>query len=428
MAEQMAASPDDEPAAVAPGPRDKGLMEAIHAASPGGAPAVEPDIAPPQRAAVGPGAFITSWKNFIWVLVIVAALAYGWKVTQVDFVGLVVNLPKAERIFTGLIQPDVVARVNSTESASAPLQVGAAGTTPSTASAAGGTLTVSPGSVQVGQPLTITLSGVRPDGDLTLSLVDAQGTARPIRRNEKLDASGNYTLTFPIPGSVTPGAYTVRADMAWSTGSWRVTDTFLLALDKMVETIFLALMGTFFALIVSVPLSFLGARNLMQGSKVGWAIYSGVRTLFNVLRSIETLILAVIMAVVVGLGPFAGVMAIVIHSIGAMGKLYSESIESIDPGPIEAITATGANRLQVVLFAVLPQVVPQFLSFTMYRWDINVRLSTVIGLVGGGGIGYVLIQHINLLQWNQAATCLWLIGIIVIAMDYASARIRHNLI
>ena len=81
-----------------------------------------------------------------------------------------------------------------------------------------------------------------------------------------------------------------------------------------------------------------------------------------------------------------------------------------------------------MLFAVLPQVVPQFLSFTMYRWDINVRLSTVIGLVGGGGIGYVLIQYINLLQWHQAATCLWLIGIIVIAMDYASARIRHNLI
>lgn len=391
------------------------------------APTVQPGAVPPRRAA-GPGAFLTSWKNFLGLLILVAALAYGWKVTQVDFVSLVVNLPKAERIFTGLIQPDVVARVNSTESASAPLQVGAADTTPSTAPAAGGTLTVSPGAVEVGQPLTISLSGTRPDGDLTLSLVDAQGNARPIRRGEKLDASGNYSLTFPIPGSVAPGAYTVRADMAWSTGSWQITDTFWLALDKMVETVFLALMGTFFALVVSVPLSFLGARNLMHGTRVGESIYYVVRTLFNVLRSIEAMILAVIMAVVVGLGPFAGVMAIVIHSIGAMGKLYSESIESIDPGPIEAITATGANRLQVILFAVLPQVVPQFLSFTMYRWDINVRLSTVIGLVGGGGIGYVLIQYINLLQWNQAATCLWLIGIVVILMDYASARFRHSLI
>jgi phosphonate transport system permease protein len=396
--------------------------------SPDTAPAVESSAAPPPRSAAGPGAFITSWKNFLWILVIVAALAYGWKVTQVDFVALIVNLPKAERIFTGLIQPDVVASVNDTAQASAPLRVGTAGGAPTSASAAGGTLTVSPGSVTTGQQVTITLSGLRPDGDLSLQLVDAQGNARPIRRGEKIDASGGYTLTFAVPASVTPGAYMVRADLAYSTGSWRITDTFVIALDKMIETIFLALMGTFFALVVSVPLSFLGARNLMQGSRAGWTTYYAVRTLFNVLRSIETLILAVVMAVVVGLGPFAGVMAIVIHSIGAMGKLYSESIESIDPGPIEAITATGANRLQVVLFAVLPQVVPQFLSFTMYRWDINVRLSTVIGLVGGGGIGYVLIQYINLLQWNQAATCLWLIGIIVIAMDYASARIRHSLI
>jgi phosphonate transport system permease protein len=185
-------------------------------------------------------------------------------------------------------------------------------------------------------------------------------------------------------------------------------------------------MGTTFALLVSVPLSFLGARNLMAGSRLGWTLYYATRTLFNILRSIEALILAIIMAVVVGIGPFAGVMALVVHSIGAMGKLYSESIESIDPGPIEAITATGANRLQVILFAVVPQVIPQFISFTMYRWDINVRLSTVIGLVGGGGIGFLLTQYIQLLQWNQAGTALWLIGITVMTMDYASAIIRER--
>jgi phosphonate transport system permease protein len=399
------------------------------AAAPDPASTVPQRPAAVQPRAAGPGAFLTSWKNFLGILIVVAALAYGWKVTQVDFVGLIVNLPKAERIFTGLIQPDVVARVNDTATGSTALQVGGAGGgQPTTASVAGGTLTVSPGAIKSGDQLTIALSGSRPDADLTIQLVDAQGNARPIRRGEKTDASGAYSLTFPVPASVTAGTYQVRADLAWGTGAWKITDTFLIALDKMIETIFLALMGTFFALVVSVPLSFLGARNLMQGTRGGWAIYYAVRTLFNVLRSIETLILAVIMAVVVGLGPFAGVMAIVIHSIGAMGKLYSESIESIDPGPIEAITATGANRLQVVLFAVLPQVIPQFLSFTMYRWDINVRLSTVIGLVGGGGIGFLLIQYINLLQWNQAATCLWLIGIIVIAMDYASASFRHRLI
>jgi phosphonate transport system permease protein len=396
---------------------------------PAGASPRAPDPATLRRA-VGPGAFITSWRNFLFIIIGLAALAYGWRVTQVDFVSLVVNLPKSERIFTGLMQPDVVARVTETSTVQAPLQVGgvAAGQPSTSDIPGGGTLMVSPSPVQPGAQLSIAVSGARANSDLTLLLVDTQGTARPIRRNEKTDAGGNYALTFALPPSVSTGEYQVKAEVATATGAWRFSETFLTALDKMIETIFLALMGTFFALLVSIPLSFLGARNLMQGSKLGWSIYYCVRMIFNVLRSIETLILAVVMAVVVGLGPFAGVMAIVIHSIGAMGKLYSESIESIDPGPIEAITATGANRLQVVLYAVLPQVVPQFLSFTMYRWDINVRLSTVIGLVGGGGIGFILIQHINLLQWNQAATALWLIGIVVITMDYASAIIREKLV
>jgi phosphonate transport system permease protein len=166
----------------------------------------------------------------------------------------------------------------------------------------------------------------------------------------------------------------------------------------------------------------------MEGSWLGMAVYYLVRTLFNVGRSIEVLILAVIMAVVVGIGPFAGVMAIVLHSIGANGKLYSEAIESIDPGPLEAITATGASRLQTILYGVVPQVIPQFLAFTIYRWDIDVRMSTVIGLVGGGGIGFLLIQYINLLQWSQAATAIWLIAIVVMAMDYTSAAIRERIV
>jgi phosphonate transport system permease protein len=399
--------------------------------TPGQAPSADRrNAGPTGYGKVGPAAFITSWRNFIFVIIALAALAYGWRVTQVDFVALVVNLPKSERIFTGLMQPDVVTRVVEATSIQAPLQVGGvAADQPSTASLPdGGTLTISPSPVQPGAELTIAVTGAQPNSDVTLLLVDGTNNARPIRRNEKTDAGGSYTLAFPLPLSVSPGAYQVKADLSTPTGAWRPSETFLISLDKMIETIFLALMGTFFALLVSIPLSFLGARNLMGNSTAGWATYYAVRTLFNVLRSIETLILAVIMAVVVGLGPFAGVMAIVIHSIGAMGKLYSESIESIDPGPIEAITATGANRLQVVLFAVLPQVVPQFLSFTMYRWDINVRLSTVIGLVGGGGIGFILIQYINLLQWNQAATALWLIGIVVITMDYASAIIREKLV
>jgi phosphonate transport system permease protein len=166
----------------------------------------------------------------------------------------------------------------------------------------------------------------------------------------------------------------------------------------------------------------------MAGSALGQAVYWVVRVIFTITRSVEVLILGVIMVVIVGIGSYAGVLAIVVHSIGSLGKLYSESIESIEPGPVEAITASGANRLQTVLFGVVPQIVPEFLAVTIFWWDHNVRMSTVLGLVGGGGVGYLLIQYMNLLQFNQAATVLWLVIIVVTIMDYASALIRARLV
>jgi phosphonate transport system permease protein len=130
----------------------------------------------------------------------------------------------------------------------------------------------------------------------------------------------------------------------------------------------------------------------------------------------------------VGIGPFAGVLALAVHSVASLGKLYSEAIESIDPGPIEAITATGAGRLQTIVFAIIPQFIPQFISFTLYRWDVNVRMSTIIGFVGGGGIGFLLTQYIQLLDWAKAGTAIWAIAIVVIVIDLASARIRQAVI
>ena len=157
-------------------------------------------------------------------------------------------------------------------------------------------------------------------------------------------------------------------------------------------------------------------------------LYNVTRAVLTVLRSVEVLIFAVIAVAAVGIGPFAGVIALAIHGIGAVGKLYSEAIESIEHGPIEAVRSTGANEFQVVVFGVIPQVVPQFIAFTLYRWDINVRMATVIGLVGGGGIGHQLIQYMNLLQWRQAATSIWMIAGVVMLMDYASAVIREKII
>lgn len=187
--------------------------------------------------------------------------------------------------------------------------------------------------------------------------------------------------------------------------------------------------GRIGAILLGVGGAYMGYRNGPRGEvTVGNIIYATVRVLMNIIRSIEPLILAIVGIIWVGPGPFAGFIALTAHTIAALGKLYSEAIESIDPGPIEALQATGANRLQTIVYAILPQVFPPFVSFTIYRWDINVRLSTIIGLVGGGGIGFLLIQWIRLFQYQQAGIAVWLITITVAALDFASAEIRERFV
>jgi phosphonate transport system permease protein len=388
-------------------------------------PDTRPDIQPLTRGRPDPRAKLIRLVVVLGSFVILVA---GWRVVGIDIPKLIMGLPAAQHILVGLVTPDLVKRETVTTELQAPFVVGTASDQPSVASDRGATFTITPGGVTGGQEVTFAGTGLAPNAPGTLTLdISAAGRGQKISDIET-DALGEFILTFEWPARIAAGEYRVTLVTNAPTGRILPSDVLMLSLSRMVETILLALMGTVFGVLISVPLSFLGARNLMQGSALGMAIYYVVRTIFNIGRAIEVLILAVIMAVVVGIGPFAGMMAIVLHSIGAMGKLYSEAIESIDSGPIEAVTATGANRFQTVVFAVVPQVVPQFLSFTMYRWDINVRMSTVVGLVGGGGIGFLLIQYINLLQWSQAATALWLIAITVMVMDYASAAARARLV
>jgi phosphonate transport system permease protein len=153
-----------------------------------------------------------------------------------------------------------------------------------------------------------------------------------------------------------------------------------------------------------------------------------MRFFMNVTRSIEPFVWALIFVTWFRLGPFPGMVALMVHSIAALGKLYSEQIEGIDPGPLEAVRATGANELQTIVYAVVPQIIPPFISFTIYRWDINVRMSTIIGFAGGGGIGFVLQQSTNLLQYRQASVMMIAIAIVVGSLDYASAEIRKRFI
>ena len=232
---------------------------------------------------------------------------------------------------------------------------------------------------------------------------------------------GELIVGFPKMGHIAAGL--LQPDL-WQEG--RPSPTLTHSLKLIVDTLYMALIGTVLPIPVTMVLSVVGARNLTSGNWLTRSLYAVSRSIMNLLRSIEVIIIAVMMTVAVGIGPFAGVLALAIHGIGAQGKLYSEAIEDIDPGPVEAITATGATWLQRVIYGVLPQVMPQFIAFTMYRWDINVRMATVIGLVGGGGIGYTLYQYINTLQWRQAGTAIWLISIAVILMDWASAVVREK--
>ncbi len=197
------------------------------------------------------------------------------------------------------------------------------------------------------------------------------------------------------------------------------------ALFATIETIYIALLATLISIPLTLLLSFFTARNLMKGNKISFAVYYILRIILNFIRSIEPLIWAIIFSVWVGIGPFAGMIALLVHTIASNAKLYSEAIENIEEGPMEAITATGANKIQVVWYAVVPQIVLPFLSFTIYRWDINVRMATVIGLVGGGGIGTMLMQYQGLARWHEVGLIVLMIAFVVWVMDYISAKIRE---
>lgn len=198
------------------------------------------------------------------------------------------------------------------------------------------------------------------------------------------------------------------------------------AVLNVIETIFMAFMATSLAIPFAFVLSFLCAKNIMK-SPTGYVVYMTLRTVLNVVRSIEGLVWAIIFSVWVGIGPFAGMLALMVHSIASLAKQYSEMVETVNEGPIEGISSTGASKLQVIWFAIVPQVILPYISFTVYRWDINVRMATIIGLVGGGGIGTMLVQFQGQAMWPEVGCIILVIAVVVWAMDQASALIREAL-
>ncbi|SEN52129.1 phosphonate transport system permease protein [Pseudomonas sp. ok272] len=190
-----------------------------------------------------------------------------------------------------------------------------------------------------------------------------------------------------------------------------------------VETLQIALWGTLLGVVLAVPLAFLAARNL-HGNR--W-LYAGTRQLLNVIRSINELILALVFVSAVGLGPFPGVLALALHGVGMLGKFFADSIEEIDQGPIEALQATGARPLQVIVFGVLPQVITAWIAVLLYRFEVNLRSATVLGMVGAGGLGFELVGSLKLFRYQETATCILVITVMVVLADLVSSHLRRRI-
>jgi len=188
-----------------------------------------------------------------------------------------------------------------------------------------------------------------------------------------------------------------------------------------VVTICIALWGTLLAVAISVPLGLLGARNLSPHP----VVYFATRRLMDVLRAVNEFVFALMFVTAVGLGPFAGMLALGIHTGGVLAKLLSEAIESIEPGQVEGVAATGAGRLHVIAFGVVPQVLPNFLSYVLLRFESDIRSASVIGMVGGGGIGFYLWDTIRSFKDREAATVILLIVAMVMFIDVISSRVRR---
>lgn len=194
--------------------------------------------------------------------------------------------------------------------------------------------------------------------------------------------------------------------------------------QPVIETIQIGIIATVIASIVSLPMAFLAARNVSPHPTV----YMPVRFFLTVCRGVSELIWALLFVVAVGLGPFAGVLALVIYCVGVMGKLFAEAIESVDPGPLEAMSAAGASRWRVFLYGAWPQVLPLYLTYCLYYWDHNTRQAVVLGFVGAGGVGYTLFFSLSTYYFEQAMMAMIVLILLIVSIDRFCLFLRQKII
>jgi len=369
-------------------------------------------------------------RNVILIALLVAAFGVSYNVTGVDFVRLIRDLPKGGPILRDFLSPDVFTREAETRTIEIafPIPCGSA-PNESLIPSSGPRLVPSVNCADPRQKFTLEGFDLEPNSEVVIRWDFPDERIMTAIRTQT-DANGYFTSEVearPIAASVDNVASQLEVDTNTPVGGIKTSQAVRDVVDLMFVTIFMALLSTTIATFVAAPLSFFAASNITRKGKVGTTIYYISRSFFNLMRSYDPLVMATVFGFWLSFGAFPGFLALTVVTIASLGKLFSEAIEGIDAGPIEALQATGSNRLQTVVYGVVPQIVPDFISFIIYHWDINVRISTIIGFVGGGGIGFYLSEQINGFHYDRAGTAIWAIVIVVWAMDFLSAEVRKRL-
>lgn len=367
--------------------------------------------------------------NSLIALMIIGIIGISWRVTQIDFYRLITELPKGGKLIKAFLTPDMLTRntITKTIAISFPVPCGSAPVTPTVTS--GPRLVPSVTCANVRDKFTLNGYDLATSSDVVVRW-QFPDDRQLIAIRTKTDRKGNFSAEVearPNTVAVNGVASKLQVDTMTPTGNIIASQSLKDATQALFVTIFMALISTTVATIVAAPLSFLAASNITRHGCAGSTVYTITRSVFNLLRSYDPLVMATVFGFWLSFGPFPGVLALTVVTIASLGKLFSEAIEHIDQGPIEALNSTGANRIQTVVFAVIPQIFPDFVSYIIYHWDINVRISTIIGYVGGGGIGYFLSERINSLRYNQAGTAIWAIVAVVWMMDFLSAELRKKM-
>jgi phosphonate transport system permease protein len=367
-------------------------------------------------------------RNLLLTVLVAVALGFSWRATEVDFPRLFRDMGKGKALVTAFMTPDLTIRQKTTTTINVPFPI-PCGSAPEAVIPSSGPRLVP--SIACADPRTkFTLEGyaLEPNSELVVHWKFPDGRSFIAVRAQS-DSKGYFKVDVearPIAVSVDGTASTLQVDTLTPFGPLKPSQALQDTLQAMFVTIFMALLSTTVATIVAAPLSFLAASNITKRGPIGTTVYYISRSFFNLLRSYDPLVMATVFAFWLGFGAFAGTIALTVVTIASLGKLFSEAVENIEPGPLEALQATGANRLQVVVYGVIPQIVPDFISFIIYHWDINIRISTIIGFVGGGGIGYYLSQQINTFNYSKAGTAIWAIVVVVWAMDFLSSEVRKK--